>query len=104
MKEIAKALYPTLNDTGELEKRPIEGSNIRTTLTASLQHKQKGSRRPVLTLKHLNVLLQPFTDEIDERPLDITLKEARPKLQYRQSKRVRLPHIDVPPAAVVIEV
>lgn len=58
----------------------------------------------MLTLKHLNVLLQPFPDDIDERPLDIALKEARPKLQYRQCKRVRLLHIDVPTAAVVIEV
>lgn len=60
--------------------------------------------RPVLILKHLNIPLQPFTDEIDERPLDIALKKARPKLQYRQSKHVRLPHIDFPAAAVVIEV
>ena len=58
----------------------------------------------MLTPKHLEVSLQPFTNEINERPLDVTLEEARPNFQYRQSKRVRLPQIDFSTSTVVIEV
>ncbi len=102
MKGIVKALCPTRSAAGELDKRHIESS--RNLDYSHGQHKRKSSRRPVLTLKHLNVLLESLTHEIDERPLDIALKKARPKSQYRQSKHVRPPHIDVPTAAVVIKV